>query len=541
VDPVDNTLSAIGINLNSAFGSLKASITELLAYVGSYFNMVSASGGNSSGVAVTTPLGSDPSTTQTFIKDVAQAFSNWLTSDQMAQLQNGTMTLDTFQGIIQNIIQADYADDPNFFDKLKNAETHNGGNPHVTSALPAWMSAQERALTADAFVQFIQGLQRSGLDNDLLTIANGLELAGLIQNWDHNPDHIDKLLQDAQFVTALQNLIVYFQQHNAKNGFAAASAVAASAAQSLTGGAAGAGGAAGYIGAISSVLGDISQMFSGSSGTGTLTKDLQYFQDIVGTAKAVTSLVGGSATSLNALGEIAYGAGDVAAIIQGFQTGGVLGGIESGYSADALAEILGAASSIALPIGIAIGLAALFFGGNHDNPKDMPDKYDTQNYGQGVANLEGYAGASGINFTENRNLTNLFAGRTGIQMVEETLAYYDSEANAPSWLQPMYNTLESEFGKDSTGSGRLSIGIGGTGKDDNNQQIVGVAGTSGQEYQYTQLDASLYEFETAYAKARASGQAIAFSWESAASPGSPPPSDTYASTSYQSEYQYYDA
>lgn len=136
-------------------------------------------------------------------------------------------------------------------------------------------------------------------------------------------------------------------------------------------------------------------------------------------------------------------------------------------------------------------------------------------------------------------MVNLFSGRTGIQMIEETLAQYGSADNAPAWLKPMYNKLLGMFGESATGSGRLSIGNGGSGKDCNNQQIVAVTGVSGQVYQYTQLDAALNEFEVAYAQARTTAQAIAFSWNSASAPGSLPPSDTYGSTSYQTENQYY--
>lgn len=241
-------------------------------------------------------------------------------------------------------------------------------------------------------------------------------------------------------------------------------------------------------------------------------------------------------------------AGDVVAIIQGFEAGGVLGGIESGFATNALIEVLATDQSFlagtfpelaalgpwALPLGIVVGLAALFFGGHHDNAGAMPDKYDTQNYGQGAANLKGSAGANGEQFTENPNLVNLFSGRTGIQMVEETLAMYGTADGAPAWLRPQFNKLEAMFGESTTGAGRLSVGNGGSGRDCNNQQIVGVPETSGQVYQYTQLDAALASFQAAYANAAAAGQAARLSWVSAASPGSVPPSDTYTSTSYQS-------
>jgi hypothetical protein len=94
------------------------------------------------------------------------------------------------------------------------------------------------------------------------------------------------------------------------------------------------------------------------------------------------------------------------------------------------------------------------------------------------------------------------------------------------------------FGESSTGSGVLSIGIDGTGKDCNNQQIVAVSGLNGKVYQYTQLDAAMNQFQAAYANALADGQAVAMSWDSAAHPGSLPPSDTYLSTSYQATEYY---
>lgn len=142
---------------------------------------------------------------------------------------------------------------------------------------------------------------------------------------------------------------------------------------------------------------------------------------------------------------------------EGFDQGGVLGGIQAGFNADALALVLGKIfpsladlGPYAVPIGIIIGLAALFFGGNHDNPHDMPDKYDEPNYGQQTANLQGSMGANGVQYTEQTNLTSLFAGRTGIQMVEETLAMYGSAANAPTWLKPIFNQLEGMFGESVT-------------------------------------------------------------------------------------------
>ncbi|HVA28784.1 MAG TPA: hypothetical protein VNF68_11425 [Candidatus Baltobacteraceae bacterium] len=168
----------------------------------------------------------------------------------------------------------------------------------------------------------------------------------------------------------------------------------------------------------------------------------------------------------------------------------------------------------------------------------MPDKYDEPNYGQNTANLRGAMGAGGGQYTEVPSMVTLFSGRTGIQMVEETLAQYGNATNAPDWLKPQFDKLESMFGESSAGSGVMLIGDGGGGKHCNNQEIVGVAGVDGKVYQYTQLDAALAEFQTAYAQARSAGKTVAMSWASYASPGSPPPNDNYTSTSYATEQQY---
>lgn len=367
-------------------------------------------------------------------------------------------------------------------------------------------------------------------------------MAGLLPA-DLNPyvSNSNALTRDSSYVALLNTLLTYFQQHNAAHGFAAGAAVASAAAnafdphaQSIPGG------AASYLKAAAAVLNDLS-LIASSNGPGSLQRDLQYIQAADTSATAVLNFFenGSSSKVAAALGEIGAGVGDVLGIVEGFQQGGVLGGTQAGFSANALVDIIAenvhgfaALGPYAVPIAVAVGLAALFFGGNHDNPQNMPDKYDTQNYGQQTANLRGQMGASGQNFTEESNLVSLFGGRPGIQMIEETLAQYGSAANAPAWLKPSFDQLKGMFGESSTGAGVLSIGIGGSGRDCNNQQIVGAAGLDGQVYQYTQLDAALNSFQTAYAKAVASGQAVAMSWDSSASPGSPPPSDTYTSQSY---------
>lgn len=168
--------------------------------------------------------------------------------------------------------------------------------------------------------------------------------------------------------------------------------------------------------------------------------------------------------------------------------------------------------------------------------------HDEPNYGQGVANLQGTMGATpagqpDTTYTEDTQLRTLFAARTGIKAIEETLAEYGTADNAPQWLRLIFNELKAKFGESVAGSGVLSIGDGGSGKHCNNQQIVGVPETDGQVYQYSQLDSALSEFQAAYAKARASGQAVAMAWDS--SSGVPAPSESYNSTSYQTFGNWY--
>jgi hypothetical protein len=61
----------------------------------------------------------------------------------------------------------------------------------------------------------------------------------------------------------------------------------------------------------------------------------------------------------------------------------------------------------------------------------------------------------------------------------------------------------------------------------------------GSDSYIKQLDATLNQFQAAYAKARAAGEAIAMSWKPDATPGAPPPSDSYTSTSYLASDNWY--
>lgn len=100
--------------------------------------------------------------------------------------------------------------------------------------------------------------------------------------------------------------------------------------------------------------------------------------------------------------------GDAAMAYQGVQTGGVAGGLEAGMGTFQGLSQLGVPPQVSIPIAAAVGLFAAF--SHHDNPALMPDKYDTQEYGQDLANLmgSGFGGApmeaNGQNFSENSTL-----------------------------------------------------------------------------------------------------------------------------------------
>lgn len=199
--------------------------------------------------------------------------------------------------------------------------------------------------------------------------------------------------------------------------------------------------------------------------------------------------------------------GGIESIIQGFKEGGVQGGVQAGIGADVLITSIGLSGGIATPVAIVVGILTIAFGGHHDNPATMPDKYDTQRYGQMVADMQGAMGANGQQFSEDSTLGRLFGGRTGIAAVEETLAYYKTKDNAPAWLKPLWDNLVAMFGESAQGSGHLSIGINGTGKECNNQEVVGASGLDGKVYQYTDLGSMLYAFAAALA-AGTSGQGL---------------------------------
>lgn len=155
--------------------------------------------------------------------------------------------------------------------------------------------------------------------------------------------------------------------------------------------------------------------------------------------------------------------------------------------------------------GLLLGLPGAIVGslfGHKDNPKNMPDKYDTQNYGTIISDLIGHAGANGQNFYEGQNgsdsaLPSASGGKTGIAWIEETLAQYANPdgspgPNTPDWLKPMWSQLVGAFGISSSGSGQLNFGHA-----INNEWITGAQGvtnSSSNPLQYTDFGNLLDQF-----------------------------------------------
>jgi hypothetical protein len=238
------------------------------------------------------------------------------------------------------------------------------------------------------------------------------------------------------------------------------------------------------------------------SGNGTLGSDVG---KALGEASGITALMqqlakgtedrtlnpsAGQKDTVNILGSISQGIGGLSQVIMGNQTGGISGAIQS---ASGMAGIVSAFGKlIPGPVGIGLDVAAGLFGlfGHQTNQAAEPDIYDTQNYGQGVANLTGKeAGANGQSFDPNQMMLNEDGGMGLISFIEEQLA-----AGKPSWESSLsYQQMVAMFGESSTGSGKLNFGT-----DIADQWITGAAGANGQVQNYKTLDNMAQQFFQEY-------------------------------------------
>lgn len=214
---------------------------------------------------------------------------------------------------------------------------------------------------------------------------------------------------------------------------------------------------------------------------------------------------------------------------KGGAIGGAIGGGLGSAFGPAIAALLGVSTGgLGVLLGPLLGsiggslIGGLF--GNHDNPAQMPDKYNTGTFGQLIADLAGAGtsqygqslvasnrnstttpfgsfGANGQQFTTN--IGDLTGGQSAIAWIEETLAKYAAPgttqmgSNVPDWIKPIWNQLVQAFGVSSTGSGQLEIGVNGSGK---NQSIIGVTGAAGVggQQNYQQYEALLQQFVQNY-------------------------------------------
>jgi hypothetical protein len=137
------------------------------------------------------------------------------------------------------------------------------------------------------------------------------------------------------------------------------------------------------------------------------------------TTKASTSATIG-------LGQAVTGLGDIFSIYSGAKTGGISGGIQAGLGIDSLlATVVGLSGGIATPVAIGVGLLAALFGGggNKANPTTNPDEFESQtNFGQDIADLQGKAGASGVNYSEDPSVSNALSGQTMLQYINSNLS-----------------------------------------------------------------------------------------------------------------------
>jgi hypothetical protein len=109
----------------------------------------------------------------------------------------------------------------------------------------------------------------------------------------------------------------------------------------------------------------------------------------------------------------------------------------------------------AVIIGVVIGIATLLFGGNHDDPADMPDKYDTARYTQYVGELQGVA-ATGYGPAYNPATDPIQVGLGGLSELSYIQKWISDNLNSSNTqvqdlakqLQPLYGT---------SGTGQLSF------------------------------------------------------------------------------------
>lgn len=144
---------------------------------------------------------------------------------------------------------------------------------------------------------------------------------------------------------------------------------------------------------------------SDTAGTGA-----GYWGETSGTSNPMSGF--GANANPGSLGKDMGVVGGLMGIAAGFKQGGVAGGAEAGLGSLGVTSSLFTGGAAAGPAGLIIA-GAIAIGASlmhHDDPNKMPDKYNTQEYGSGVADLMGSTGANGQNFTESADTKNKLGG-----------------------------------------------------------------------------------------------------------------------------------
>jgi len=278
------------------------------------------------------------------------------------------------------------------------------------------------------------------------------------------------------------------------------------------GGFAGAGG--GTIasgGAAAGTLGGLGGLFGGgaSSGGAVFSLSPASIEKLTGSTQGVSAFSGQAPNgTTNSAGNIVPATSFLGRAAGGAAQGLALSAITSGMfggnsQGSAFGGALGGIAGIALHanplVGAGIDVAASLIGslfGNHDNPAKMPDKYDTQNFGQIVADLQGSNGANGKSFLESGQMLQALGNKTQIAFIEEALAKATKGANGAYTLANgaelsalQFQKYLEAFGASATGSGKLNFG-----KDIGQEFISGAAGATNSFKSYTELGALAQQF-----------------------------------------------
>lgn len=151
--------------------------------------------------------------------------------------------------------------------------------------------------------------------------------------------------------------------------------------------------------------------------------------------------------------------GGLASALSGALSGGIAASISSalgiGAQGGGFGAIGGALGGVAgeltgIPgLGVIGGLIGSLFG-SHAKPATSPDIFDTQNFGQIIANLQGSAGASGHSFTEDSATKSSLGGATELGFIQRWVQANVGSSNTNT--ANIANDLLSQFGDANTGA-----------------------------------------------------------------------------------------